>query len=589
MMRRRLVWQIYPAYLILLLLVLLATGWYASRVMYRFHLDRVQQELLHQTRLLIPRLEPLLTPLQAAALDDLCKWVGRSVPSRITVVLPDGKVAADSEADPAAMENHGRRPEIVQALGGAVGTDLRFSETIDRHMMYLAVPVGTGTPVGVARVAMALTEIQESLRALQIRFFQGGLAIAALASLICFWISRRISRPIEEMRRGADRFAAGDLSHRLVPPDTVEMASLARAMNQMAAELEKRIQSVIRQRNETEAVLASMMEGVLALDQREAILHLNDAAVRLLNEPAEALQGRSIQEVVRNRELHRMVRETLDGKESAVQDIVLYQASERVLATRCTPLMDAAGQRMGALLVLNDVTQLRRLETMRSDFAANVSHEIKTPLTAIQGFVETLAQDAVDDPREAQRFLEIILKHVRRLVTIIDDLMQLACLEGGGRMDGERLRPAPVRQLLETVIDLCRRQAEEKAIRVVVDCPEGVKAFVDRPLMEQALFNLLDNAIKYSPADSVVTVSAAPAEQQVRICFQDQGLGIPRHHLPRLFERFYRVDKARSRQMGGTGLGLAIVKHIVQAHGGQVDVESREGAGSIFTIRLPNP
>jgi two-component system, OmpR family, phosphate regulon sensor histidine kinase PhoR len=239
---------------------------------------------------------------------------------------------------------------------------------------------------------------------------------------------------------------------------------------------------------------------------------------------------------------------------------------------------------MGALLVMNDVTQLRRLETMRSDFAANVSHEIKTPLTAIQGFVETLAQGSVDDPEEAQRFLEIIQKHVRRLVVIIEDLMQLACLERGGRMDRSLLRTIGIKSLLSAAAQLCRSSAEEKKISVEVTCPEGLEARMDGPLMEQAVVNLLDNAIKYSPANSRVTVWAETAEGQIRIHCKDQGMGIARKHLHRLFERFYRVDKARSRRMGGTGLGLAIVKHIVQAHGGHVTVESEQGLGSVFTI-----
>jgi two-component system, OmpR family, phosphate regulon sensor histidine kinase PhoR len=587
MMRRRLLWQLYPSYLILVLVAILATGWYASRSMRLFHLSQVRQELLHQTALLIPQLQPLLAPLQPEALDALCKRLGREVPSRITVVLPDGRVVADSEADPATAENHGSRAEIMQAQEGKVGTAMRFSDTIGRHMMYLAVPLGQGGQKGTVRVAIALTAIENQLHALQVRIAAGALVIVLLASLVCLWISRRISRPIEQMRRSASLFAAGDLTHRLVPPDTLELAGLAKAMNQMAGELAQRIQSVVRQRNETEAVLASMVEGVVALDRQERILHLNEAAARLLGAAPEALQGRTIQEVVRNRELHRMVRETLSRGESGDRDIALHQAFERVLATRCTPLLDAAGQRMGALLVMNDVTQLRRLETMRSDFAANVSHEIKTPLTAIQGFVETLAQGSVDDPEEAQRFLEIIQKHVQRLVVIIEDLMQLACLERGGRMDRSLLRTIGIKSLLSAAAQLCRSSAEEKKISVEVTCPEGLEARMDGPLMEQAVVNLLDNAIKYSPANSRVTVWAETAEGQIRIHCKDQGMGIARKHLHRLFERFYRVDKARSRRMGGTGLGLAIVKHIVQAHGGHVTVESEQGLGSVFTITLP--
>jgi len=587
MMRRRLIWQLYPSYLILVLVAILATGWYATRAMRLFHMTQIRQALLHETALLTPLMQPLLAPLQPEALDALCKRLGRDLPSRITVVLPDGRVVADSEADPAIMENHGNRVEIIQAQQGEVGTAVRFSETISRRMMYLAVPLGQGAQAGTVRVAIALTDIEQQLHLLQMRIAAGGLVIVVLAALVCLWISRRISRPIEQMRRGASLFAAGELTHRLTPPDTVELAGLAKALNQMAGELAQRIQSVVRQRNETEAVLASMVEGVVALDHQESILHLNEAAARLLDAAPATIQGRTIQEVVRNRELHQMVRETLARGETGDRDIAVHGASERVLSSRCTPLLDAAGRRIGALLVMNDVTQLRRLETMRSDFAANVSHEIKTPLTAIQGFVETLAQGSVDDPSEAQRFLEIIQKHVRRLVDIIDDLMQLACLERGGRMDRKRLRTIDIKALLAVAVQLCLPKAEEKRILVQVTCPEDLAARMDGPLMEQAVVNLLDNAIKYSPADSRVTVWVETSERQISIHFKDQGIGIARKHLPRLFERFYRVDKARSRRAGGTGLGLAIVKHIVQAHGGQITVESEQGRGSVFTITIP--
>jgi two-component system, OmpR family, phosphate regulon sensor histidine kinase PhoR len=587
MMRRRLIWQLYPSYLILVLVAILATGWYATRSMRQFHMTQTRQALLHQTALLVPQMQPLLAPMQPEALDALCKQLGRDLPSRITVVLPDGSVVADSEADPAIMANHGNRVEIIQARQGQVGTAVRFSETMGRRMMYLAVPLRQGAPMGTVRVAIALTAIEEQLHALQMRIAAGGLVIVVLASLVCLWISRRISRPIEQMRHGASLFAAGDLTHRLTPPDTVELAGLAKAMNQMAGELAQRIQSVVRQRNETEAVLASMVEGVVALDHQESILHLNEAAARLLDAAPETTQGRTIQEVARNRELHQMVRETLARGETGDRDIAVHGASERVLFTRCTPLLDAAGRRIGALLVMNDVTQLRRLETMRSDFAANVSHEIKTPLTAIQGFVETLAQGSVDDPKEAQRFLEIIQKHVRRLVDIIDDLMQLACLERGGRMDRTRLRTIDIKALLAVAVQLCLPKAEERRIFVEVTCPEGLAAPMDGPLMEQAVVNLLDNAIKYSPDNSRVTVWVETSERQICIHFKDQGIGIARKHLPRLFERFYRVDKARSRRVGGTGLGLAIVKHIVQAHGGQVTVKSEQGRGSVFTLTIP--
>ncbi|MFZ1982888.1 MAG: ATP-binding protein [Desulfatitalea sp.] len=585
--RRPLIWQLYPSYLILVLIALLATEWFASRSVRSFYITQLQQDLVYQTRILVPQIQPLLSPLEGPVLDRFCKQIVLEMPMRLTVMLPNGVVVGDSEADPSQMENHGDRLEVVQASQGRIGIAFRVSGTLNRKMMYVALPIGKELIQGVARLAIPLTAVEQQLRALRVRLSTGGLVIAVLAALVCLMISRRISRPIEEMRKGASRFAQGELSHRLGAPDTMELAGLAQAMNQMAQELEQRMQAILRQRNESEAVLSSMVEGVVALDPEEHILNLNAAAARLLGGNAERLQGRSIQEVVRNRELHDMIQTTLDQGITTQGDVALYRLGEQILNAHCTPLFDADGRRMGALLVVNDVTQLRRLETMRSDFAANVSHEIKTPLTAIQGFVETLSQGSVTDPQEAQRFLQIIDKHVQRLTAIVDDLMQLARLEQGEESRQLRLETVAIQQVLQAAAQLCRPKADAKAMAIDIRCNDELTAHIDAELMEQAAVNLLDNAIKYSPDNSRITVTAQVVGQEIRIVFTDEGIGVAPAHLPRLFERFYRVDKSRSRRMGGTGLGLAIVKHIVLAHGGQVTVTSIQDKGSTFTIHLP--
>jgi two-component system phosphate regulon sensor histidine kinase PhoR len=588
---KKLIWHLYPSYLLLILLTLTATGWFAGRSMQSFYLSQIRQRLLNQAHLLTDLFVPLLNPLRRQELDRRCKQAGAKVPTRFTVILPGGKVVGDSEAAPDEMENHGDRPEVRQALKGGVGSAIRFSGTLRQRMLYVAIPIqgGQGAAVwGVVRISIATDAIDEQMRTLQIRIALGGVIIAALASLVCLAISRRITRPIEAMRQGAARYARGDFSHRLHPPETMELAGLAEAMNQMARDLEERIQAVVRQRNESQAVLSSMVEGVIALDREERILHLNEAAGRLLNRPVDSLRGRSIQEVMRNRDLHHLVHATLSEGANTEGDITLYQNGDQIFNIRCTSLRDADGVSIGALLVINDVTQLRRLENMRSEFAANVSHEIKTPLTAIQGFVETLHQGAVDDPAEADRFLGIIQKHVRRLTAIIDDLMQLSRLEQDQESRRLLLEDGPVADVIRTAVGLCRARAAERQITVEVACDEDLTAAMDAQLMEQAVVNLLDNAIKYSPSGSRVSVEARRDRQEIRIQVRDQGMGIVARHLPRLFERFYRVDKARSRNMGGTGLGLAIVKHIVQAHGGQVTVQSDQQRGSTFTLHLPD-
>lgn len=586
--RKKLIWQLYPSYLVLVLLALLAAGWFASHSMRSFYMTQTRLDLLHQARILTRQFMALMAPRQQAALDRQCKVIGRTVPSRLTVVLPNGEVVGDSKAQPAEMENHGKRPEIRQALDGEEGFSIRFSETLGRHMMYVALPIRTDQIVlGVLRVSIAIDAIDGQLGSLQVRIALGGIIIAALASLICLVISRRISQPLEIMRQGASRYAEGDLSHRLLLPDTLELAGLADAMNQMAQEIEHRIQAVVRQRNETQAVLSSMAEGVVALDPEERIMDINEAAARLLYRPKDHLEGRSLQEIMRSRDLHRMVQHTMAEGSRNKGDITLYQNGEQILSTRCTPLRDADGERIGVLVVLDNVTRLRRLENMRRDFAANVSHEIKTPLTAIQGFVETLLHGSAGNPDEAQRFLGIIQKHVRRLAAIIDDLMQLSRLEQDQEVFRRQPEPHVIEGVIRTAAQLCGTAAGAKEIKVTVDLAEHLQANMDADLIEQAVVNLLDNAIKYSPDQSSIVVRARQTEAEITICIIDQGIGIPHKHLPRLFERFYRVDKARSRKEGGTGLGLAIVKHIVQAHGGKVTVESIQGRGSTFCLHLP--
>ena len=586
--RKKLIRQLYPSYLLLVLLALVAAWWYSSQSMRQFYLAQTQQNLMIQARLLSRQLIPLIDPLIGPDIDRFCKDIATTVPFRITVIMPNGVVLGDSQVDPAGMENHGDRPEIQQAFAGRPGTALRFSGTLHQHMMYAAVPLGQGNIQGVVRVSLAATAVEKQLLSLTFRLAVGGLIIALLTSLVCLIISKRISRPIEAMRRGADRFARGDLTHRLQPPNTVELAALARAMNQMAEELERRIQAIMRQGKESETVLSSMLEGVVALDLEEHITHLNQSAAELLKSTVDTLRGRSIQEVIRLRRVQEMIHATLALGETNEDDIVFFQHQEQILNIRCTPLVGADGERSGALLVINDVTRLRRLEMIRRDFAANVSHEVKTPLTAIKGFVQTLLQGAVEDPQESRRFLRIIHKHVNRLTAIVDDLMELSRLEGDDTGSHLAMTNVPVKGILDSAAALCFPKAEEKKITIIIECAPHVTALMDIDLMEQAAVNLLDNAIKYSPQESRILICAEVQNDWVTIRFQDSGIGIGEKDLPRLFERFYRVDKARSRQMGGTGLGLAIVKHIIQAHGGSVSVKSALGSGSTFTLSLPS-
>ena len=586
--KKRLLWQLYPSYLLITLISLLAVSLFASSAFRQFFLERTAADLKSMAHLLEKQIEYFISPLDEMSVDSICKAVGEQSFTRITVILPSGKVVGDSEEAPESMDNHADRFEIAEALRGNFGTSTRYSSTLRQDMMYVAIPLEKNNDVIAAlRTSIPVTSIYDELRSIQIQIGFGGLLIAVFAAGVSLFISKRISKPIEEMKKGAERFASGDLNYRMPASDTEEMRGLAEAMNQMAAQLDDRIKTVIKQRNELEAVLSSMKEGVIAIDRDEKIIGINQAAARMFKSNPSDLEQRSIQEVIRNPELQKIVKSVLRSGDHTEGDIVLYQDEESILNIQTTSLLDENKKFIGILVVLNDVTRLRRLENMRKEFASNVSHEIKTPLTAIKGFVETLSQGAMENTDEAKRFLNIIEKHVNRLVALIEDLMHLSVIEQEDKSKRIKLKRGNIRSVIKTAIQVCQAKAESKKIKVNLICHENISTKIDTQLLEQAAVNLLDNAIKYSEEGGLVQIEAISTESEICISFKDYGIGIPKEHLPRLFERFYRVDKARSRKLGGTGLGLAIVKHIIQTHGGYVTVESNPGEGSNFIIHLP--
>ncbi|MBT9437810.1 MAG: PAS domain-containing protein [Desulfobacterales bacterium] len=586
--KKRLLWQLYPSYLLITLISLLAVSLFASSAFKQFFLERTAADLKSRAHLLEKQIERFISPLDEMSIDSICKAVGEQLFTRITVILPSGKVVGDSEEALENMNNHADRFEVAEALLGNVGTSTRYSSTLRQDMMYLAIPLEKNNEViAVLRTSIPITSIYDELRSIQIQIVFGGLLIALFAAGVSLFISKRISRPIEEMKKGAEQFARGDLAYRMPAPDTEEMRGLAEALNQMAAQLDDRIKTAIKQRNELEAVLSSMEEGVIAIDRNEKIISINQAAARMFKSNPSDLEQRSIQEVIRNSELQKIIKKAISSGEHSEGDVVLFQDEEIILNVQTTSLLDEGEDFIGILVVLNDVTRLRRLENMRKEFVSNVSHEIKTPLTAIKGFVETLSQGAMENPDEAKRFLNIIEKHVNRLVSIIEDLMHLSVIEQRDKSEGIKLEKGHIRSVIKTAIQVCQAKAESKKIKVNLICHEDISTEIDTQLLEQAAVNLLDNAIKYSEEGGLVQIEVITTDTEVCISFKDYGIGIPKEHLPRLFERFYRVDKARSRKLGGTGLGLAIVKHIVQTHGGYVTVESEPGEGSNFIIHLP--
>lgn len=592
MPKKRLFWQIYPSYLAIIFISLIAIALYVSHSIQQIYLDILREDLKSTARIFERELWSQEPPFNPEQVDRLCREFGEIFASRITVILPDGLVIGDSDGDPAVMENHKDRPEIHEAFQGQTGESLRYSATLHKKMMYITLPmIESGDVIAVVRISLSVVSIDKTLHAIYTQNALGGLVVAVIAAGISLIFSRRISHPLEILKQGAERFARGELLTRLEIPDSEEIGSLAEAMNQMAAQLDDRIRTMTEQRNQHEAILSSMTEGVLAVDSSRWIIRLNHAAAQCLEVQRFEAEGKRIDDVINNESLRQFVSEAVSNKNPLERDIVLRfeGGTDRYLQAHGTPLCDADGKQIGSVVVLNDVTRLHRLENIRRDFVANVSHELKTPITSIKGFVETLLDGALRNTDDANRFLRIVSKQADRLHAIIEDLLSLSRIEQEKEKHTIQIERHKLLQVIQSALDFCHQKASEKNIALAVCCDGNSVAAIDPPLLEQALVNLVDNAIKYSEPGKRVEVTAAEKNGEVTIDVRDWGCGISNDHHPRIFERFYRVDKARSRKLGGTGLGLAIVRHIIEAHNGYITVESKIGSGSTFTIHLPKP
>ena len=512
---------------------------------------------------------------------------------------------ADGTVDRVAFENGARRlressridcrlldatggdETVMAARGGGVTSHSRYDSGSGRRSLEVALPIPSSPP-SVILVTADAAGSDRQLADWQRTLLLGCLAVTAAAAAIVYGLARQLARPVDGLRAAAARIASGDVSADPPATDVAEFADIATALVRLREQLVERGLTIGRQDTQQEAVLGSMIEGVLAIDGRRRILGINRAAADLLDVEAEQTAGRPLQDVIRNPDLRRFALTAIDCREPVEDDLLLRGIRDRTIRLRGTALRDASGDG-GAVIVLNDVTEVQRLENVRRDFVANVSHELKTPVASIKGFVETLLDGALDDRDDAKRFLGIVARQADRLAAIIEDLLALSRIEQSETSGKLPLDQLPLSGILITASDDCRPRAVERSIRLEVDCPPNLTVTVNGPLLEQAVINLVDNAIKYSESGKTVWLSAEDDVTGPAIRVRDEGCGIAEEHLPRLFERFYRVDKARSRNLGGTGLGLSIVKHIVQAHAGTIMVESTPGVGTTFTIRLPTP
>ena len=605
MRRRPLFWQIFPVSLLIILCTVLAVSWFATTTFKTFYYDQMVVDIEARALLLEQKVLDLIMD-SPGALQDFCRQAGRRAHTRITVIAPDGMVLADSNEDPQRMEKHGKRPEINKAYSGQTGSSLRFSITLHQDMLYVAIPlrlspadnVSNTDKTGALRLSVPATALNTVLKSIRNRVFLVSLLTILLAAMFSRQLALRISRPLEQIKRGAEQLSSGEKT-RLVNIHehglSLEMSGLIISLNRMAEQLMERILLTRRQHNELEAVFSSMTEAVLAVDAEECVIRLNRAAGRLFRIDPRISKDKPVQGMLRNPELMAMIRDTLSSNNSGAAEVELFDGQYRTtLEVRVVPLQDNAQQPIGALMVMDDVTRINRLENVRREFVANVSHELKTPITVIKGYVETLLDGGLDAHKDGNKFLQIVLRQAGRLNAIIDDLLSLSRIENTTNNHETSINLAldELSPVLGAALQTCELKADEQHIGLELHCPPDLKAVHNPALLEEAVINLLSNAMTSSPSGSTVLVRAESWQENgkkkwVKIAIEDKGCGIQREHLDRIFERFYRCDKARSRKNGGTGLGLSIVKHIAQSHGGTVEVESHFGRGSIFTLNLP--
>ena len=605
-MRAKLFWKLGLTYLLLLLAVLAAMDFFASRILRAEFVRSAENELaaLEKTaQSRPPQTEDL------AALRTWADWMSQSG-ARVTVLGSDGTVLVDSAEEPPSSENAASLPEVRDAFTNGEAESVRRSPELNRDLAYRAVrhQLPSGANV-VLRMAVPVGEVRGAIAVVRSRLVVVSLIILLLGGAVSLMLSRGFSMRVERLKDFAGRVAGGDFRPLELEDTEDELTDLARALNETAARLAENIRTLTDERNRSSAILRSMVEGVAVIDAKERVVFCNQAFAEILGVDAAGSQDRPLLEVVRQADLVALARRALQSGEHLEGDLVLGTVSPQnfgVTAAPITALASSASGRasappsaqstdngaprpepqQGAVIVLHDISELRRLERVRQDFVANVSHEFKTPLTAIQGFSETLLTGALEDEKNNRRFLEIIRDHAARLGRLTDDLLKLARIEAG-KLELEFQRVA-IADIIESCATTTLMRASRRELSLDVNFPPALPPVRgDASLLREVLQNLLDNAVQYTQPGGKITLSAAPRDSEVVVTVADTGIGIPVAEKERIFERFYRVDAARSREVGGTGLGLSIAKHIVEAHGGRIWVDSSVGQGSQFHFSIP--
>jgi two-component system, OmpR family, phosphate regulon sensor histidine kinase PhoR len=587
--RRNLFAKLGLTFVALLISALLAVDYFAERALRRDYERTAYSQLTAVAGIAQARASalPALPPARPEDVAKLNEWVSQIAASgsRVTLIASDGQVLAESQSDSQTMENHAGRPEVREALAKGSGRAIRHSVTLNRDLLYYAVrhDMATGPPI-IMRFALPIETVDEVLQSFRRSLWLSSFLILLIAAVAALQISRVFTDRVERLKDFSRRVAAGDFTAIAADSSGDALDDLGASMNRTAAQLDETIRTLTEERNLSTAILGSMVEGVAVVNGSERLLFANQGFAEILNLKFPPKSGSALVEIVGQTELIEAVRSVLHGESRVEAEIVTGTLRQKYFAATVASVR--AGDTLGAVVVLHDITELRRLERVRRDFVANVSHEFRTPLTAIQGFAETLLAGAIDDAQNRVRFLEIILEHARRLARLTEDLLRLS------QMDSDRLEleidEVSVSQIVDSCLATAQHRALENGLELSVKVPSNLPTVAgDRRRLAEVLQNLLDNARQYTLPGGEIVLSAEAHELEVVFTVSDTGIGIPRTDQSRIFERFYRVDAARSREAGGTGLGLAIAKHLIEAQGGRIWVESELGKGSHFHFSVP--
>jgi len=575
-------WKLFLSY-VALSLVLAGVGFgYANHLLDERLLDESRSNLQQQAQL-----ARLLAEQQGGkAPQVLAKNLGTTIKARVTLIANDGKVLGDSDVRDdqiGGLENHRTRPEVQDALKNGSGWIIRYSDTLRTTMLYVAVPL-SGHQASIVRLALPLGPFDDAKRTLQ-NLMGGTVVLLLLISFgLSIFLSNITAKPLRDIADAAARIGIGERGVRIPIGNGEEIDYLARVLNEMATRIEEQMHKLTSEQQRLAAILRGMGEGVMVTDTKGKIILINPAFRKQFGLPGE-IEGRPLVEVCRHPDLLQAFEAQRESGDEITCEISI-PATSLVLMAHWVPLSKDNGKQ-GTVAVFHDISDLKRVEIMRRDFVANVSHELRTPVAVIKGYGETLLDGALNDsPERARHFVEVIVSHAERLANLINDILTLSRLEA--KDASLTLHPLDLCGTVRKAQMLMEDHARTKGIHLTADCPEEIpKVLADQGQFEQVLLNLMDNAIKYTPDGGVVSVTVRLSEERVQINVRDTGIGIPTKDLPRIFERFYRVDEGRSREQGGTGLGLSIVKHIVQLHGGEITVTSEASKGSIFTVVLP--